>query len=148
MVEDRIIITDPDGEERSVPLTFRGLALGSGSKNDVILSGSGVSQQHLRITFDGATGRYSVLPLPASLPAHLDDDQLLPSVEREWSSDQTLQVGQNSIQLVQVQAAPAPQPASLPTAEEPEPQPLRIFMIGMGVLIIVVTLYIVFGGFG
>ena len=144
MAEDRIIITDPDGEESSVALTFRGLALGSGSKNDVILSGPGVSQQHLRITFDGANGSYSVLPLPSSLPLYLDDDQLLPSVERVWQQGQILLLGQHSIRLEQTQPAPEAQTPSLPASAEPEPRPLRVFMIGMGVLIIVIILYIIF----
>jgi len=144
MAKDRIIITNAEGEERNVSLTFRGLALGSGSKNDVILSGPGVSQQHLRITFDGATGSYSLLPLPASQPTTLDDDQLLPSVERVWQSGQILRIGQNAIRLEHVQPGPEAQPPSVQSSPEPEPQPLRIFMIGMGVLIIVVILYIIF----
>jgi len=144
---DRIIITQADGQEESLPLTFRGLNIGSGSKNDLILSGPGMSQQHLRITFDGATAGYSLLPLPASLPAYLDEEQLLPSVERAWGPGQVLRLGQHTIRLERRQTDGEPPAAGrIPgPAEpvEPEPQPLSIFLIGMVVLIIVVIGYII-----
>jgi predicted component of type VI protein secretion system len=145
MTQDSIIITHADGSTETVALTFRGLNLGSGSKNEVILSGQGVSQQHLRITFDGEG--YNVLALPASLPAFLNDTQLLPSVERKWQPGQVLRLGEHRISLQR--AAPGNQPPAAtdtvqpPISPEPEPQPLRIFMVGIGILIVVVIVYII-----
>jgi len=144
MAQDSIIITHPDGSTETVPLTFRGLNLGSGSKNEVVLSGQGVSQQHLRITFDGEG--YNVLALPASLPAFVDEAQLLPSVERKWEPGQVLRLGEHLIRLQRAAPVEQPQTPAAPaqsTPPEPEPQPLRIFMIGIGVLVFVVIVYII-----
>ena len=155
MAEDKIIITLIDGVTQQIPLTYRGLTIGSGSRNDVILTGEGVSQQHLRITFDGS--HYHVLRLPATLPAYLDDFQLLPSVQRAWEPGQTLSVGENQLVLEKAQAetqtynegprAGQPVVEVTPSPEPPtsEPQPFRFLLIGLGIVIIIVILYVVFG---
>jgi hypothetical protein len=155
MAEDKIIITLADGSTQQVPLTYRGVTIGSGSRNDIILNGEGISQQHLRITFDGS--HYHVLRLPATLPAYLDDFQLLPSVQRAWEAGQRLKVGENQLELEKVQDTAgtynegprAGQPlmdTATPTGSQSTgPQPFRFLLIGFGIVIVIVILYIIFG---
>lgn len=136
MSGDKITVTHTDGREAEFELSYRGLTIGSGSTNDVILSGSGVSQQHLRITFD-PTG-YHILPLPRSLPVHLDERQLLPSVEQLWRSGQVLQVGENRLCLVAAetpQVPAGPSPVEPPPASRPDIWPWVFGAIGLLIVI-------------
>lgn len=102
MPQDRIRITEPNGTQRTRPLTERGLTIGRGTENDLVIAYSDVSRCHARIRFEG--GRYQVSDLGSANGTYLGDVHLEPQVPTPWLFGQTLHIGRVSIDLLQATA--------------------------------------------
>ncbi len=105
--EDRIVLTSQDGESRIVALRAKGLTIGRGADNDLVLAQTAISRHHARVDFDGVN--YRIIDLNSTNGTHLDNVRLLPGVPQIWTPDKKLRIGDNWLQL-QRAAATRPRP--------------------------------------
>jgi len=97
MSGDRIIVTEPNGIQRSRPITVRGLTIGRGEENDLVLGYDGVSRNHALVTCD--QGRYYVTDLNSANGTLVGEVRVNPQSPVPWTPGQTLRIGAVSIQL-------------------------------------------------
>jgi pSer/pThr/pTyr-binding forkhead associated (FHA) protein len=94
---DRIIVTEPNGIQRSRPITARGLTIGRGEDNDLVLSYDGVSRSHAVVTLN--QGRYYVTDLNSANGTFVGELRVDPQAPMPWAPGQRLRIGAVSIQL-------------------------------------------------
>ncbi len=125
----RLHVLDENGQEQnSLAITTRGVMIGRGADNVVVLADTLVSRNHLRLDWDGQ--RVTVTDLGAGNGTFLSNRQLTPHAPTEWTADDWLRVGAYWLYLqpaalrqtsetrpLPVSAAPAPSPP--PTAPAP-----------------------------
>ncbi len=99
MAQDRIQIVEPNGIERTRPLTEHGLTIGRVYENDLMLAYPTVSRHHARVSFDGQ--QYVVTDLGSGNGTFLDDVRLPPNTPTPWQNNQTLRIGNIVIRLIQ-----------------------------------------------
>jgi pSer/pThr/pTyr-binding forkhead associated (FHA) protein len=99
MEQTRITITEPNGVQRTVPLTSRGVTIGRGSDNSLVINYPDVSRYHAQIATDGVTTY--VTDLDSGNGTFLDNQPLVPNVSVIWQPGMLLQVGSAKIQLTQ-----------------------------------------------
>lgn len=92
---------EPNGVRRSLPLPARGLTIGRGPDNDLVLAYDLTSRHHARITFDGAN--YYVVDLGSANGTYIADVRLSPQSPTVWMPNKTLHIGKVSFQLEQTQ---------------------------------------------
>ena len=97
MSGDRVTIIEPNGVQRSRPLTSRGLTIGRGDENDLVITYAAVSRNHARITFD--SGRYYVTDLNSANGTSLGNHRLEPNTPTVWPPAHPLRIGDVAIQL-------------------------------------------------
>jgi pSer/pThr/pTyr-binding forkhead associated (FHA) protein len=107
MTQDRINIVEPNGVERTRPISLQGLTIGRGADNDLTLAYDLISRYHAQITYEG--GRYYVTDLNSANGTYIDRDRLTPNMPTLWPAGRPLQIGKVIIYLEQV-AQPQPQP--------------------------------------
>ncbi len=112
MTQTRIVVTEPNGVQRMMPLTPRGLAIGRGTDNDLIVNYPTASRYHAQITFDGAY--YYVTDLNSGNGTYLGNARLTPNEPTVWMPGTPLYVSDVSIQLQQ---------GSQPLPQQPPQQP-------------------------
>ncbi len=105
MIQDQIIIIEPNGVERTKPLTVQSLSIGRGPGNDLEIGYDLVSRHHAWVTFD--TGRYYVTDLNSANGTYLGDNKLVPNEPAIWTPDQPLRIGEVVIHLKQTQESAA-----------------------------------------
>jgi predicted component of type VI protein secretion system len=93
----RITIREPNGVERSRPLSSRGLTVGRGADNNVALAYDSISRNHLQITFE--SGQYYVADLNSANGTFLGTKRLPPNQPVAWDPRQELRVGDVVISL-------------------------------------------------
>jgi len=91
MLQGRIVIIEPTGVRRSMPLTSRGLTIGRDSTNDVVVTYPFISRNHARITFDGQN--YHVTDLDSANGTYLGHARLNPNTPTMWYGGTPLHVG-------------------------------------------------------
>ena len=101
MTQSRISITEPNGVQRMMPLSPRGLTIGRGSDNDVVINYPTTSRYHAQITFDGSY--YYVTDLNSGNGSYLDNARLNPNEPVVWMPGARLQIGEVVIQQEQSQ---------------------------------------------
>lgn len=99
MEQTRITITEPNGVQRTLPLTARGVTIGRGSDNNLVINYPDVSRYHAQIASDGLTAY--VTDLGSGNGTFLDQQPLVPNVSTVWPPGVLLQVGSAKIQLIQ-----------------------------------------------
>jgi pSer/pThr/pTyr-binding forkhead associated (FHA) protein len=100
MQQDQITIIEPNGVERTRPITPAGLTIGRGHDNTLALGYDLVSRYHAQVTFEG--GRYYVTDLNSANGSYLGKNRLTPNMPTVWKPGQPLRVGEVVIQLQQV----------------------------------------------
>lgn len=105
MSANRIIITEPNGVQRSRPITARGLTVGRGNENDLVINYAAVSREHALISYD--RGRYHVTDLNSGNGTYLGEARLASGKPTPWPHGQTLRIGEVLIHLEQAQTADA-----------------------------------------
>ena len=103
MHQDQITIIEPNGVERTRPITTQGVTIGRGSDNSLTLGYDLISRYHARVTFEG--GRYYVTDLSSANGTYLGKNRLSPNFPTVWKPGQPLRLGEVVIQLQQ--ATPA-----------------------------------------
>lgn len=104
MSRDRIVVIEPNGVRRSLPLPPRGLSIGRGPDNDLVLGYDFTSRHHARITFEG--GNYYVVDLDSANGTYLAEARLPPQAPTVWLPHKTLRIGQVIFQLEQILTQP------------------------------------------
>lgn len=100
----RISIREPNGVERSRPLSARGLTVGRGAENNLALAYDSISRHHLQITFED--GQYYVTDLDSANGTYLGSTRLPPNQPAPWHPRQELRVGEVVITLEYASAQP------------------------------------------
>ncbi len=113
MSQNSITIIEPNGVQRSRPLTMQGLTIGRGTDNDLVINYNNVSRYHAQILFDN--GYYYVLDLNSANGAYLGNARLAPNEPALWSPGTPLGIGGVLIHLKQSQTQ-KPQQAAPPAA--------------------------------
>jgi predicted component of type VI protein secretion system len=106
MAQARIIIKEPNGVQRAMPLTPRGVTIGRGTDNNLILNYPITSRYHAQVTFDG--NYYYVTDLNSGNGTFLDDVQLSPHEPVVWMPGMSLRIGDVLVllEISQYQAQP------------------------------------------
>ncbi len=99
MSGDRIIVTEPNGVQRSRPMAAWGMSIGRGDENDLVISYGTVSRKHAIVTAD--RGRYYVTDLNSTAGTYVDNVKLEPNKPTAWLPGHALRVGDVMIQLEQ-----------------------------------------------
>ena len=97
MSGSQITVIEPNGIKRTKPLAGRGLSIGRGEDNDLMLAYAAISRNHAQITFDA--GRYYVTDLNSANGTYLSNKKLEPSVPTVWTPGQPLRIGDVLIHL-------------------------------------------------
>jgi pSer/pThr/pTyr-binding forkhead associated (FHA) protein len=97
MLQGRIVIIEPTGVRRSMPLTSRGLTIGRDSNNDIVVAYPFISRNHARITFDGQN--YHVTDLDSANGTYLGHARLIPNTPKMWYGNTPLHVGDVLLQI-------------------------------------------------
>ncbi len=99
MSGDRIIVTEPNGVQRSRPMAAWGMSIGRGDDNDLVISYGTVSRKHAVVTAE--RGRYYVTDLNSTAGTFVDNVKLEPNKPVAWLPGHVLRVGDVMIQLEQ-----------------------------------------------
>jgi pSer/pThr/pTyr-binding forkhead associated (FHA) protein len=99
MSGDRVIVTEPNGVQRSRPMAAWGMSIGRGDDNDLVISYGTVSRKHAVVTAE--RGRYYVADLNSTAGTFLDNVRLEPNKPTAWLPGHVLRVGDVVIQLEQ-----------------------------------------------
>lgn len=91
------MVTEPNGVQRSRPITLRGLTIGRGDENDLVLNYGAASRSHALVTFN--QGRYYVIDLGSANGTYLGDARLDPNLPTLWTPGQPLRIGEVLIRL-------------------------------------------------
>jgi predicted component of type VI protein secretion system len=90
---------EPNGVQRALPLTPRGLTIGRSADNSLVVNYADVSRHHAHISFDG---HYCyVTDLESGNGTYLGNIQLVPHEPMEWRPGIPLKVGSVLVQLAQ-----------------------------------------------
>ena len=100
MQQDQITIIEPNGVERTRPISPPGLTIGRGHDNTLPLGYDQISRYHAQITFEA--GRYYVTDLNSANGTYLGKNRLTPNMPVAWKPGQPLRVGEVVIQLQQI----------------------------------------------
>lgn len=100
MQQDQITIIEPNGVERTRPISPGGLTISRGHDNMLALGYDLISRYHAQVTFEG--GRYYVTDLNSANGTYLGKNRLTPNMPTVWKPGQPLRVGEVIIQLQQV----------------------------------------------
>ena len=103
MSGDRIIVTEPNGVQRTRPITSWGLTIGRGDDNDLVVAYGAVSRKHAVITSE--RGRYYVADLGSTTGTYLGNARLEPNTPTSWLPGQPLRIGDVVIRLEQTATA-------------------------------------------
>jgi pSer/pThr/pTyr-binding forkhead associated (FHA) protein len=99
MSQDTITIIEPNGVERSRPLSAFGLTIGRGGDNDISLAYDLISRHHTQITYEN--GAYYITDLNSANGTYLNNKKLPPDQPIAWQSGRPLRVGQVELILHQ-----------------------------------------------
>jgi hypothetical protein len=132
--QERLLIAHSGESPQSFALENDRYTIGRADNNDIVLTGDGISRNHIR--FERLDGRWQITDLGSTNGSFLDDNRLLPNVPEVWNPDQALHIGSYVIHLQQIDqpAAFAGQPAAgafMPTAAPPAPRPFYRFSMDM-----------------
>ncbi|MFZ0545306.1 MAG: protein kinase [Candidatus Promineifilaceae bacterium] len=126
--EERLLIAQSGESPESVTLEKDNYTIGRSSTNDIVLTGEGISRNHLRIerTPDGG---WRVVDLGSTNGSFLGDNRLLPDIPERWEPGQALRIGLYAINLQKIDrpAGPLGVPAAgaagtyLATEQSPRP---------------------------
>ena len=105
MSGDRVIVTEPNGVQRSRPMGAWGLTIGRGDDNDLVISYGTVSRKHAVVTAE--RGRYFITDLNSTAGTFLGNTRLEPNKPTAWAPGQVLSIGDVAIQLEQTQTTDA-----------------------------------------
>ncbi len=114
-------------QQNTLAITTRGVTVGSGADNVVVLADALVSRNHLRLDWDGQ--RVTVTDLDAANGTVLGNRRLAPHTPAQWSADDWLRVGPFWLYLQPPsteQSATRSLPFAMPAVSSPVPAPLPI----------------------
>ncbi|GAB4460465.1 MAG: hypothetical protein Kow0031_39980 [Anaerolineae bacterium] len=106
---DRINILEPNGVERTRPLTPKGLRIGRGTDNDVVLGYDDVSRYHAEITFNGQF--FLVTDLGSANGTLMGKNRLPPNTPSPWGANYPLTIGRVQFRLLASARSTASMPA-------------------------------------
>lgn len=112
MAQTRIVVKEPNGVQRTMPLTPRGLSIGRGSDNSLVVNYPTASRYHAQITFDG--GYYYVTDLNSGNGTYLGETRLPPNEPVAWMPGTPLHVSDVVVQLEEGQYQPQAQQPKKP----------------------------------
>ena len=98
--EERLLIARSGEEPESLTLEKDSYTIGRSSNNDLILTGEGVSRNHLRL--ERSTTGWQVVDLGSTNGSTLDGNRLLPDVPERWEPGQSLRIGLYTLHLQQI----------------------------------------------
>ncbi len=99
MSGDRVIVTEPNGVQRSRPMAAWGMSIGRGDDNDLVIGYGTVSRKHAVVTAE--RGRYYVTDLNSTAGTFVDNVKLEPNKPTAWLPGHALRVGDVMIQFEQ-----------------------------------------------
>lgn len=108
MTQARIIVREPNGVQRTLPLTPRGLTIGRGTDNNLVINYPTTSRYHAQVTTDGF--EYYVTDLNSGNGSYLGDTRLAPNQLTPWPQGLPLQIGDVLIYLEEGAQQPGQQP--------------------------------------
>ena len=111
----QITIVEPNGVERTRPLTAEGLTIGRGADNSLMLGYDKISRHHAQITVEA--GAVYVTDLDSANGTYLGSVQLTPNLPTEWGTNQPLEVGDVTIYLTHSRPGGAAAGANLDVQE-------------------------------
>lgn len=114
-----IMIQNPDGTRRTLPMAGTTMTIGRDPDNQVVLDSPNISRRHAQISFDGQN--YRVVDLGSTNGSYLDQIKLLPRRPVLWRAGQILQLGNHRLRL-QFGGEPAPSPSDQPAPPESSDQ--------------------------
>ena len=144
----RLRVVDQSGQTIQVmEVKSQGITIGRQSGNDIVLSGQGISRQHLQVSWDGR--QVTVKDLGSSNGTLLDGVRLIPQASQAWQERQQIHIGsywirlepptpqatqvaQQPVVLPQAAAYNAPN-APLPSTQPAQPSVLNTNRIGIEV---------------
>lgn len=97
VVQDRIMVMDPDHTGRTVLLKRNGFTIGRDDDNDLPIRSPKVSRKHARIEFDG--NNYRVSDMDSTNGTYLGSTKLLPGIPEIWTMDKPLRIGDTYLRL-------------------------------------------------
>lgn len=98
--EERLLIAQAGESPESVTLEKDSYRIGRSASNDIVLTGEGVSRNHLRL--ERSAGGWQVVDLGSTNGTFLDDNRLLPDVPELWEPGQRLHLGPYFLNLQQI----------------------------------------------
>lgn len=98
--EERLLIARSGEAPQSVALEKESYTLGRSGNNDLVLTGEGISRNHLRLE-RGADG-WQVVDLGSTNGSTLDGNRLRPNVPEPWEPGQTLRLGLYALNLQRI----------------------------------------------
>ncbi len=97
---DRIKIIEPNGVERTRPITFQGLTIGRGADNSLTLAYNLISRYHAQVTYQD--GRYYVTDLNSANGTYVNKNRLTPNTPTVWPPGAPLGIGEVTIYLERI----------------------------------------------
>ena len=102
--QDRIQIMGQDKTTRAVAFLTKGMTIGRGENNDIVLDDPQASRQHARIELDGSNFR--VIDLNSTNGTFLANARLLPGVPEIWMPEAPLRIGSHWFRLERARRTP------------------------------------------
>ena len=115
MMQTRVVVKEPNGVQRTVPLTAQGLTIGRSPDNDLVINYPITSRHHAQITSGG--GNFYVTDLDSGNGTFMGDVRLTPNEATIWALGIPVRIGDVLLQLEQGQFQPQtleqpPEPAA------------------------------------
>lgn len=119
----RLYVLDGNGQQQNtLAITTRGVTVGRGADNVVVLSDPLISRNHLRLDWDGQ--QVMVTDLGTANGTFLGDRRLAPQIAVRWEADDWLRVGPFWLRLQPSPTEQRPVTRPLPVAALPALAPL------------------------
>ena len=103
MAAGRIHITEPNGVVRSMPVSMRGLSIGRGEENDLIINYGAVSRRHAQIDCDGFN--FYITDLGTDNGTYLGNARIPANAPTPWREDMPVYLGDVALELEFTQKA-------------------------------------------
>lgn len=109
-VHEVLVIESTDGAQREVALAAAQLTIGRVRQNDIVLTDTAVSRQHLRL--ERQENAWYLVDLGSTNGVFLEEQRIAPNRPTLWPLDQTVRVGSQRLQRRQAERSDKAEPVS------------------------------------
>jgi pSer/pThr/pTyr-binding forkhead associated (FHA) protein len=99
MSNDRVVVVEPNGVKRTIPLSRPMMTIGRGDNCEIRITYNLISRNHAQITLE--PDGYYVADLGTTNGTYLNNTRLEPNVPTRWLPNRSLRVGEVVLQLEQ-----------------------------------------------